>query len=174
MPLATHSIATIFTEDYDLMHRCLGHPSLEVLPHAKEGTTGFSSMIFLKDTPICPACAARKTYQSSFPTSGARASKPLIKIHSDIKTFPIESYHCYKYFMSFVDDNSSFAWITCLRAKLSAIIALRHFLAMVKTQYGISIKEWMSDAGGEYKSTEFLKVLKDKGIKVLQSAPYTL
>jgi transposase InsO family protein len=31
----------------------------------------------------------------------------------------------------------------------------------------------MSDAGGEYKSNEFLNTLKDYGIKVLQSAPHT-
>ena len=46
-------------------------------------------------------------------------------------------------------------------------------MALVKTQYGADIKEWMSDAGGEYKSDAFLKTLKDAGIKILQSAPHT-
>ena len=31
----------------------------------------------------------------------------------------------------------------------------------------------MSDAGGEYKSTEFLKLLQGEGIKVLQSISHT-
>jgi len=44
---------------------------------------------------------------------------------------------------------------------------------MIKNQYGKTIKEWMSDAGGEYKSTAFLKALNEQGIKVLQSAPHT-
>jgi len=35
------------------------------------------------------------------------------------------------------------------------------------------IKEWMSDAGGEYKSAAFLKALNKQGIKVLQSVPHT-
>jgi transposase InsO family protein len=43
---------------------------------------------------------------------------------------------------------------------------------MVHTQYGRTIKEWMSDAGGEYKSDTFLSVLKAKGIKILQSVPF--
>ena len=30
---------------------------------------------------------------------------------------------------------------------------------MIETQYGQTPKEWMSDAGGEYKSQKFLKVL---------------
>jgi transposase InsO family protein len=43
---------------------------------------------------------------------------------------------------------------------------------MVQTQYGRTIKEWMSDAGGEYKSDTFLGILKAKGIKILQSVPF--
>ena len=64
----------------------------------------------------------------------------------------MESYHRHKYFISFVDDYSGFSWITLLRQKLSAINALKDFLAMVLNQYGRTIKEWMLDAGGEYKS----------------------
>ena len=50
---------------------------------------------------------------------------------------------------------------------------LKDFLAMVLNQYGCTIKEWMSDASGEYKSDAFLSVLKAKGIKILQSIPFT-
>ena len=35
------------------------------------------------------------------------------------------------------------------------------------------IKEWMSDAGGEYKSDAFIRTLKDVGIKILQNALHT-
>jgi hypothetical protein len=72
-----------------------------------------------------------------------------------------------------VDDYISFAWITLLCAKSSAINALHEFLTMIKTQFGVTIKEWMLDAGGEYKSDAFLKVLRENGIRVLQSAPHT-
>src|SRR6266404_1305046 len=41
-----------------------------------------------------------------------------------------------------------------------------------RNQYNTTIKEWMSDAGGEYKSDAFLRTLKDDGITVLQSVPY--
>ena len=50
---------------------------------------------------------------------------------------------------------------------------LKDFLAIVLNQYGCTIKEWMSDAGGEYKSDTFLGVLKAKGIKIHQSIPFT-
>jgi transposase InsO family protein len=72
-----------------------------------------------------------------------------------------------------VDDYTSFAWITLLHTKSSAINVLHKFLAMIKTQFGVTIKEWMLDASGEYKSDAFLKVLRENGIKVLQSVPHT-
>jgi transposase InsO family protein len=66
-----------------------------------------------------------------------------------------------------------YAWITLLHDKASAITALRQWLALIKNQFDTTIKEWMSDAGGEYKSDVFLKTLKDAGITVLQSTPHT-
>jgi len=64
-------------------------------------------------------------------------------------------------------------WVVLLHKKLAAITALKQFMMLVKTQYGADIKEWMSDARGEYKSDTFLKTLKDAGIKILQSALHT-
>jgi len=129
---------------------------------------------FPKADPICPGCAKGKMPSKSFPTSESHATKPFEKIHSNLKSFSVVSYHKHKYYISFVDDYSSYSWIMSLHAKSSAIAALKHFLAMVKNQFNTTIREWMSDAGGEYKSNEFLNALKDNGIKVLQSTPYML
>ena len=49
----------------------------------------------------------------------------------------------------------------------------KHFIAMVQMQHKSQIKGWMSDAGGEYKSKVFDKLLLDNGICVFQSAPHT-
>ena len=38
--------------------------------------------------------------------------------------------------------------------------------------YRSKVQQWMSDAGGEYKSAVFIKMLKDRGIEILQSIPY--
>jgi len=45
-------------------------------------------------------------------------------------------------------------------------------MTMVETQYKSSVRGWMSDAGGEFKSKVFTKLLTEKGIKVLQSIPH--
>ena len=165
---------TIYKVDYDLMHRRFGHPSKEVLRRAKDHTKGFPDGIIIPTTSkVCPGCAQGKMPAASHPKSDSRATEAFKRIHSDLKSFPVPSYHKYKYFIVFLDDYTSFAWITLLRDKASAITALNQWLALINNQYGINIKEWMSDAGGEYKSDAFLKVLKDNGITVRQSAPHT-
>jgi transposase InsO family protein len=164
----------VYQVDYDLMHRHLGHPSKEVLRHTKENTKGFPKGIkFPTTTGVCPGCAQGKMPAALHPTSTTRAKAPFSWIHSDLKSFPILSYHKYKHFIIFLDDYTSHVWITLLRDKGSAIMALRQWLALIKNQFDITIKEWMSNASGEYKSGAFLKILKDAGITVLQSVPHT-
>ena len=105
--------------------------------------------------------------------SETKASAPFEYIHSDLKSFPMVSYHKYRYFVSFIDDFTSYAWIVLLCNKASAITALKQFIAMVTNQYNMHVKEWMSNVGGEYKSDAFIRTLKDAGIKILQSALHT-
>src|ERR1700744_4376645 len=166
--------ATINKVDYDLMHRRLGHPSKEVLRRAKDHTKGFPDGILIPTNEgLCPGCAQGKMPAASHPKSNTRATAPFKRIHSDLKSFPLPSYHKYKYFIVFLDNYTSHVWITLLRDKASAITALEQWLALIKNQYDTTIKEWMSDTGGEYKSDTFLKQLKDAGITVLQSVPHT-
>ena len=166
--------ATIYSVDYHLMHRRLGHPSKDVLRHARSKTKGFPQELdFPSEAPVCPGCAQGKMSSLAHLPSDLRASTPFEKVHSDLKSFPVESYHKYKYFISFLDDYTSYAWVVCLRTKSGAIGALKQYTALVKNQFDTTIKEWMSDAGGEYKSDVFLNTLKDQGIRILQSAPYT-
>ena len=111
--------------------------------------------------------------QRSFLPILRHTSKPFELIHSDLKSFSTISYHKYCYIIIFFDDYTSSGWLTCLSAKSAAINATCQFLAAVETQYSTRIQQWMSDAGGEYKSDAFDLMLKNKGIKILQSAPHT-
>jgi len=162
----------IFLPDYETYHHRLAHPSKEVLQKAEKYVKGFPSGIQIPHQHICPGCEQGKKANKSFPPSKTRATKPFQIIHSDLKSFPTESYHKYKYAIVFLDDYSSKAWTTNLRTKGAALPATKKFIAMVETQYKTNIIEWMSDAGGEYKSKAFLELLKDKGIRISQSIPY--
>ena len=168
------SALVIYKVDYELMHKCLGHPSKDVLTNAPKHVKGFPKDLEVpSNSPVCPGCAQGKMPASAHPPSKIRATAPFEHIHSDLKSFPVVLYHKYKYFINFIDNYTSYTWVVLLHKKLAAITALKQFIVLVKTQYGTDIKEWMSNAGGEYKSDTFLKTLKDVGIKILQSALHT-
>jgi hypothetical protein len=165
--------STTNLSDYDLWHKRFGHPSKQVLTEAQRQVNNFpQNLKFPGKESICRGCAEGKMHSRSFPESQTRATHPFQRIHSDLKSFPVESYHHFKFLISFFDDCSSHAWIVLLRRKSDALEATKHFHATVKTQFRAQIQEWMSDAGGEYKSEEFDDFLKGQGIKILQSVPH--
>ena len=47
-----------------------------------------------------------------------------------------------------------------------------NFIELAKNKLNTTIVQWMSEAGAEYKSKAFEKMLKDRGIEILQSIPY--
>jgi hypothetical protein len=172
--LSEKAMNTIFTVTYDTWHKRLRHPSKEVIRNASNKVTGFPKELKIPtEIPICKGCAQRKMHSKTFPVSYTRAQKPFELIHSDLKSFLVESYSWYNYFMTFLDDFSSHTYVVHLHVKSDAITALESILAHIKTQHNVSVKRWRSDAGGEFKSKEFLAVLRARGIDVEQSVPHT-
>jgi len=100
-------LRTVQTEDYNLMHHCLGHPSKEVLRKALKHTRGFSgSIVFPANNPLYRGCAKGKMHLKSFSLLHKHSKQPFDRIYSDLKEFPMLSYHKYKWFVSFYDDHS--------------------------------------------------------------------
>jgi transposase InsO family protein len=164
--------SSIYDIDYETIHRRLGHPSKDVIQQARKHLKDFPKIEVPKKEHLCPGCALGKMSNRSFPAAPQRASKPFELIHSDLKSLPVESYHRFKYIIVFFDDYTSHTWTVNMRTKDAAISATKQFFAMVETKYSSKVKQWMSDAGGEYKSQAFDKMLKDRGIEILQSVPY--
>jgi len=75
--------------------------------------------------------------------------------------------------ITFYNDFTLYAWISALTTKDKALQAMRHFLAYVENQYHATVQMWMLNAGGEYRSNVFDEVLKNRGIRIFQSIPYT-
>ena len=154
----------ICSVDYNIMHRQFCHPSKDVLQHASGTTLGFPSITFPHEECICPRCAEGKMTRSVFLASDQRSAKPFNKIHMDLKAMPVHSYHGFNYFLIIFDDATSHSWTINLKQKSDADPAIWHFVAMVKTQYGLSIKEVQVDAGGEFQSQELQEFLQELGI----------
>ena len=165
-------LGTIHSVDYETLHRRMAHPSKDVIKKARKHLKDFPDVVIPEEDHICPGCLKGKMVNRPFLPTERRATKPFQLIHSDLKSFPIDSYHKYKYSIVFFDDYTSHAWTVNMRTKDAAIAATSRFLAMVETQYNSRVIQWMSDAGGEYKSTAFDNMLKDRGIMILQSVPY--
>ena len=144
----------ICSVNYDIMHCRFGHTSKDVLQHASGTTLGFPSITFPHEECICPGCAEGKMTRLVFPASDRRFAKPFNKIHIDLKAMPVRSYHGYNYFLIIFDDATSHSWTVNLKQKSDATPAIQQFIAMVKTQFGLLIKEVQIDAGGEFKSQE--------------------
>ena len=97
--------------------------------------------------------------------------KPFELVHTDLKEFPVPSYHKHKYAILYYDDYTSHVWTIKLRTKDTALQSTRQWLTYVENQYGAKVQKWKSDAGGELKSKAFTNMLKDRGIEIITSAP---
>ena len=131
-----------------------------------------SSIEFLKEITICPGCVKGKMLACTYHLDSHHASKPFELIYSDIKSFPILSYHKYWYIITFFNDFIFHGWSAMLHTKSAALQAAKYFLSMISTQYDAKVKGWISNAGGEYRSEAFDKLLAGNRITAYQSAPH--
>jgi GAG-pre-integrase domain len=160
-------------QGHNLWHQRLGHPSSDVLRQVSGHTTGGPAQLTIpKDIPICRGCAQGKMTSSSFPDSSSRATEPFALIHSDLKTIPVISYHKYKYVLTFLNDFTSYGWVTFLKDKASTYDAWLNFITMVKVQYKKDVRAAMCNMGGEFTSSKLETKFEELGIKVFHSVPH--
>ena len=74
--------------------------------------------------------------------------------------------------MTFLDDYSSHCWVVLLKQKSDTLHAIDDFLALVRMQHNALVKQFMTDAGGEYKSFNLSNKFKELGISHQMSVPH--
>ena len=161
------------TVNYKLLHRHMGHPSKDVLRAGWKHIKDFPNVYISFNEPVCPGCQLGKQPNCPFTHNEMRVTKPFELVHSDLKSFPVESYHKFKYAIIFYDDYTSMGWILGICSKDPALLAVKAFLKYVQVQYQLEVKGWMSDQGGEYKLKAFEQLMCNNGIHVYDSAPHT-
>ena len=92
-------------------------------------------------------------------------------MHADLLELPIESYHKKRWCL-LVLDYLSYSYMALLRSKSKTFENIKQIIQTMENQFNSSIKCFRSDQGGEFKSSEFKKYLKDKGIIHEYSAPH--
>jgi hypothetical protein len=114
------AMSMVSSIDYNIMHRCFAHPSMDVLRHASENTQGFPNILIPRENPICPRCAEGKMTKSSFPASDQWSTKPFDKVHMDLKSMPTRYYCRYNFSLILFDDCTSHGWTVNLKHKSDA------------------------------------------------------
>jgi transposase InsO family protein len=150
----------------------LGHPSDAIISSlVKNSLIPVSGS--KKSQTLCESCQVAKSHKLPFLESNNRSSRLLELIHSDVWTSPITSVGGCKFYVLFIDDFSRFTWLFPLKQKSEVFNCLVRFKSLVENQFSSTIKQLLTDNGGEYLSTVFQEYLSQHGILHKLTCPYT-
>ncbi|MGG6712907.1 UNVERIFIED_CONTAM: transposase family protein, partial [Salmonella enterica subsp. enterica serovar Weltevreden] len=78
-----------------------------------------------------------------------------------------------KYYILFLDDFSNYLWTVPIANKNIALPLFQNFHTLIKTQFGISIKNLQYDNGKEFDNGPFHNFCTSTGMQFHFSCPYT-
>ncbi|GKB60520.1 retrovirus-related pol polyprotein from transposon TNT 1-94, partial [Tanacetum coccineum] len=144
----TRAFKTTTTLPFDLWHKRLGHPSLEVLKLLPQVNLN------KKDKELsqsCDVCHRAKQSREKFPVSDNKVASIFELIHCDLwGPYKTTSSCGASYFLTIVDDFSRSVWVYLLVHKSEVFESMKMFLAMVKRQFNKHVKIVRSDNGTEF------------------------
>jgi hypothetical protein len=148
-----------------LWHHCLGHPSNAVLQELR---------LPLPKSDDCSVCSCSKMTLLPFSSHFSSALFPLHRLHLDL-VGPVNpsSVSGFRYFMTCVDQFSSFKFVCFLKSKADALDKFKKLLDMVENKQGTTVKEVVSDRGGKFVNQAFKAFTSARGIKHVLAPPYT-
>jgi len=170
LPQSSNNIPQIdpSTADASLWHNRLGHRAISTLQ--KVGIVPKSAQI-----GPCKACIEGKQTKLPYQRYEHNAKRTLWRVHSDMSGMSVPSIKTnYRYFITFVDDYSRYAWIGFTDRKDAKSIrdVFEPWKADVENKSGNKVSFLQTDEGGEYES--FMRQLLDEtGITHLRSPPYS-
>jgi len=151
-------------------HSRLGHPALQVVCRLLSSF----QLPFKRDLApsSCSACLSSKSHSLPFSSSQIHSDVPLALIYSDVwGPSPICSSSGFKYYVSFLDDYSSYSWLFPITCKSDVCAIFNQFQIYVEQFFSYKIKCVQFDWGGEYRYLS--KILQQKGITHRLSCPHT-
>src|SRR5258706_12796092 len=165
--------ASLRSLDINDLHRRLGHLAFDeckklVYRGLIEGVDALRGR-----QVFCSGCVKGKIHRAPFHTSNSVTTNKLHRIHSDLAgPFPFSIHRC-KYFVVFFDEFSKKLWVYFMVRKSEMFTKFKEWKAMVELQSGRVLREFQSDNGGEYLSSDFNAYLKSSGIIHRTSTTYT-
>lgn len=121
----------------------------------------------LNETEVknCATCRKSKMHRCPFSSRKShRATEPGQIIHSDVCSFEETGREGYKYFSTFIDDNSTFLAVYPMKSKDQTLSCFKHFRTWFEKNAKHHVRRLRSDNGGEYISKDFESFLHENGI----------
>ena len=122
--------------------------------------------LVVENFPTCESCLEGKMTKRPFKAKRYRAKEVLELVHSDLcGPMTIQARGDFEYFISFIDDYSTYGYIYLMRRKSECFDKFKEYKADVEKRYSKSNKTLRSDRGGEYLLGEFRSYLSEVGIQ---------
>lgn len=132
--------------DIELWHKRLGHVPFSVIKKLPNLTSSDSTRI-----SHCEVCPLPRQARILFPISTTRAVDYFDLLHMDVcGPYKALTHNGKRFFLIIIDDCSRWTWIFLLHLKSDVVAVLKHFIIMVRTQFGKMIKCFRSDNGIEF------------------------
>lgn len=166
--------AFLTLSDADLWHQRMGHIGQKALQQL-EGTIGFKPIQGTKTSyKDCETCIKAKAKANISREPTTPVNEYLEKVNSDV-CGPISpaTWSKRRYFVSFIDDKTRYAYTELLSTKDEVLEAYRAYKIREENQNGLTLKRLHSDNGLEYKSEAFKALHRSTGVVATYSAPYT-
>ena len=86
-------------------------------------------------------------------------------IHSDVGAVNVDSVGGSRYYVTFIDDFSSYTFVYFMKSKSDVLAKFKEFVLLMENLTEKKVKTLRSDNGGEYTSIEFQQFCIEHGIK---------
>ena len=125
----------------------------------------------------CPSCTKAKMTRTPFRRREKRATVPLHIVWSDIcGPLPTRSIGGNRYFMTFIDDATSYSWVYFLRHKSEAAATFQKFdretSIFFRPRSSNIVRIWRTDNAKEFLCKEIQQFCSEHGIVHQTSIPY--
>ena len=160
--------------DINVWHQRLAHVHVDgIRGMVRDDVVEGIKLNATKNVSRCKACVYGKSTRAPIPRQGGvRAKGVLDLVHTDVcGQMPEASLGGSRYFVSFVDDHSRYAWIYPIQMKSDVFVTFKKWLAMVEKSHSRSLKVLQSDNGGEYLPNVMKEFLEDRGIRHRPTTP---
>lgn len=156
-------------------HRRLGHRDPKALKRIVDEKMGTDlTMVDCGIRSVCTICSEAKMNRAPFPPSESRADAVLDLVHTDLcGPIDVPTPRGNRYVMTMIDDHSRYSTIYLLKNKSEAEEKIKEFVELVANQFGKKPRVIRSDGGGEYSSVSLGKYLRQNGIVLQQTVPYS-